>query len=134
MHPNARTGIEANRVRKHSRKSRRKMSESQRRRGAWPPSAGRPWTAEEDASLGTMPDSELVRRIDRTLAAIRCRRQDLGIRMPREDAFTPCQDALLRTLTDEEAAERTGRTVKVIVSRRKKLRSMRKRRPKRKPK
>jgi hypothetical protein len=31
------------------------MSEAQRRRGTWPPAAGRPWTAEEDELARTLP-------------------------------------------------------------------------------
>jgi hypothetical protein len=35
-------------------KTRRKMSEAQKRRDAWPPAAGRPWTEAEDAVVLTL--------------------------------------------------------------------------------
>jgi len=55
------------------------MSEAQRRRSAWPPSAGRPWTANEDTLLRRLPTQEVVSRIGRTLAAVYKRRRVLGL-------------------------------------------------------
>ena len=63
----------------HSSEARRKMSEAQRRRGAWPPAAGEPWTDDEDELLRTLPAPEVARRTGRTLAAVYCRRQDLRL-------------------------------------------------------
>jgi hypothetical protein len=59
--------------------ARKKMSESHKRRGTMPPAAGKPWTAAEEALLGTMSDPEVARRTARTLFAVRCRRLKLGI-------------------------------------------------------
>jgi hypothetical protein len=55
------------------------MSAAHQRRGTRPPKAGRPWTAEEIALLGTMPDEEVTARTGRTLQAVRSHRQLLGI-------------------------------------------------------
>jgi len=55
------------------------MSEAQRRRGARPPKAGRPWTDEEDALLRSLPAMEVARRTGRTLSAVWSRRQILGM-------------------------------------------------------
>jgi hypothetical protein len=55
------------------------MSEAHKRRGTRPPAAGRPWTPEEDALLGTMPDPEVARRTGCTPGAIQWRRAALGI-------------------------------------------------------
>jgi hypothetical protein len=63
----------------HTEEARRKLSEAQRRRGLWPLAAGRPWTAEEEALLGTMADAEVAVRTNRTLQAVYDRRRKLGI-------------------------------------------------------
>jgi hypothetical protein len=42
-------------------------------------SVRRPWTATEEAFLGKVPDGEIVKRLKRTLAAIRFHRQLLGL-------------------------------------------------------
>jgi len=63
----------------HSSEARRKMSEAQRRRGAWPPAAGEPWSSEEEEMLRTLPAAEVVRRTGRTLAAVYSRRAKLEL-------------------------------------------------------
>jgi hypothetical protein len=63
----------------HSEETRRRMSEAHKRRGTRPPAAGRPWTPEEDALLGTMPDSEVAQRTSRTPGAVAGRRVALDI-------------------------------------------------------
>jgi hypothetical protein len=67
---------------RHGEETRRRMSEAHRRRGTWPPAAGEPWTAAEDALLGTMPDKEVARRTGRTPGAVQCRRVGLDIPSP----------------------------------------------------
>jgi hypothetical protein len=62
-----------------SEETRRRMSEAHRKRGTWPPAAGRPWTLEEDALLGTMPDPDVARRTGGTPGAVQGRRAALGI-------------------------------------------------------
>jgi hypothetical protein len=79
IHPNTLAALERCRGQKPSKASRQKMSEAQKRRGAWPPAAGRPWNADEDGLLGTMPDAEVARRNRRSLNAVRNRRYTLGI-------------------------------------------------------
>src|SRR3954454_17668789 len=48
-------------------------------RGTRPPAAGRPWTAKEDALLGTLPDEAVARKTHRTVEAVQCWRQELRI-------------------------------------------------------
>jgi hypothetical protein len=55
------------------------ISAALRRIGHRPPDGARLWTAEEDALLGTMPDVEVARRIDRAVKAVRSRRRVLRI-------------------------------------------------------
>ena len=55
------------------------MSEAHKRRGTRPPAAGRPWTADEDELLSTLPAAEVARRTGRTLTAVYNRRIDLGM-------------------------------------------------------
>jgi hypothetical protein len=64
----------ANTGRKPSEESRRKMSESQKRRGARPPAAGEPWTEAEDDLLRTLPPNEVAERTGRTPYAVYSRR------------------------------------------------------------
>jgi hypothetical protein len=45
---------------------------------------GRPWTAKELRSLGTVPDDELAERIRRTVEAVRCMRTRRGIATARD--------------------------------------------------
>ena len=70
---------EALRGRPLTEEHRRKLSEAQRRRGARPPKAGRPWAPQEEALLGQLPDAEVARRTGRTLGAVRSWRQRLRI-------------------------------------------------------
>jgi len=69
----------AHRGTRHTEEARRKMSAAQRRRGARPPKAGRPWTAEEDALLRALPAKEVAARTGRTLGAVYDRRCILGM-------------------------------------------------------
>ena len=59
-----------------SAETRAKIGAASRARGAWPPAAGRPWTAEEDALL-TLPTAEAAARTGRSVGAVKCRRADL---------------------------------------------------------
>lgn len=62
-----------------SDETRAKISAANKRRGAYPPAAGRPFTAEDDALLGTAPDQEIAQRLGRSAATIAGRRLLLGI-------------------------------------------------------
>jgi hypothetical protein len=64
---------------RHTLKSRRKMSETHKRRGTWPAAAGRPWTKEELALLRTLPAIDVFRRTDRTYSAVTSMRVTLGL-------------------------------------------------------
>jgi hypothetical protein len=56
------------------------MSESQKRRGAWPPAAGRPWTEAEDAVVRSLRLKEAAKVLPgRTLEAIYLRRRKLKV-------------------------------------------------------
>ena len=65
--------------RTHTEEARQKMSEAARSRGAYPPAAGRPFTPEEDALLGTMTDKEVAQVTGRHVMSIAQRRIRLGI-------------------------------------------------------
>ena len=58
---------------------RRKLSEAQRRRGARPPKAGRPWTAAEDELGRTLPAPEAAARTGRPLCSVYGRRRQLNL-------------------------------------------------------
>src|SRR5262249_4292315 len=60
--------------------ARRKRSASHKARGTIPPAAGVPWTAEEEALLGMVPDEVVARKTGRTVYAVESRRQLLRIR------------------------------------------------------
>lgn len=56
-----------------------KLSVAQRRRGARPPKAGVPCSAQEDEWPRTLPNAEVVRRTGRTKTDVYNRRADLGL-------------------------------------------------------
>jgi hypothetical protein len=64
----------ARRGKPHSEETRRRMSEAHRRRGTWPPAAGRPWTLAEDEAVCTLPAREAARRTGRSLGVVHSRR------------------------------------------------------------
>src|SRR5262249_52040036 len=63
----------------HSDETRAKMSAAHKARGTRPPKAGRPWTAEEDELVRTLPAKEVVARTGRTLNAVYDHRRELGL-------------------------------------------------------
>jgi hypothetical protein len=70
----------ANVGRKLSNEHRRKLSEAHRQRGTLVPGTV-PWSAEELALLGTMPDEEVTQRTGRPLKGVVSMRQRQRIRM-----------------------------------------------------
>jgi hypothetical protein len=87
------------------------MSEAQKKRGAIPPTAGVPWTADENTLLGTMKDREVAEKTGRTELAVSSRRYILGVpaftkRAPQGEPFTwtPAKDRLLGTMPDGKLA------------------------------
>jgi hypothetical protein len=62
-----------------SAKTRRKMSAAHKRRGTYPPAAGRPWEAWEDRLVRTRSPAEAASRTKRTLSAVMQRRHKLGL-------------------------------------------------------
>jgi hypothetical protein len=70
---------EANTGKTASKEARTKMSEAQAAGDAAASRGGVPWTAEEDALLGTMKDKEVAARTGRTEDAVSDRRYDLGV-------------------------------------------------------
>jgi len=70
---------EAHRGKPASAEACRKMSEAQRRSGARPPKAGRPWTEREDELVRTLAAKEVAKRTGRTLSAVWSRRRELQL-------------------------------------------------------
>jgi hypothetical protein len=62
----------------HTEESRRKISETNRRRGTLVPGTI-PWTTEEDELVRTLPAEEVVRRTGRSLTAVYSRRSRLRV-------------------------------------------------------
>jgi hypothetical protein len=89
---------------KRSAEARRRMSEAAKRRGAWPPRAGPPWTATEDALLGTMKDVDLAQRIGRSADAVYMRRRTLKIPAykERKEQKAPAHAKNMRRPVDRE--------------------------------
>lgn len=63
-----------------SEETRRKQSESHKRRGTRPPWLNAPWTPEEEELCRTRPASEVANLTGRTLWAVYHRRRQLGVR------------------------------------------------------
>lgn len=63
----------------HTEETRRRMSETHRRRGTLVPGTI-PWTAEQDELLRTLPAVEVARRTGRSLTAVYARRSKLGVK------------------------------------------------------
>jgi len=70
---------QANLGKQHSAETRRKMSEAHKQRGAWPPAAGRPWTAEEDELVRKLRIAEAAKQTGRTVSAVKGRRNKLRV-------------------------------------------------------
>jgi hypothetical protein len=113
--------------------TRRKLSVIHKRRGTWPPAAGRPWTKQEDELVRTLRPAEVVKQTGRTLNVVSARRRALGLpdgranrRLPMSlpGRWTPKEDELVRRLTAGEAARRTGRTLTAVYTRRSVLESI----------
>jgi hypothetical protein len=71
----------------------------------------RPWTRAEEALLGTMRDSEIAKRLSRSISSVRTRRFEKTrvrfIHTPQR--WTSAQLCLLGNLPDAEVARRTKR-------------------------
>ena len=63
----------------HSAETRQRMGEAAKDRGAYPPAAVRPFTADEDALLGAMLDKDVAAKTGRHPVTIAVRRKRLGI-------------------------------------------------------
>jgi hypothetical protein len=59
--------------------TRKKLSETHKRRGTRPPWIGEPWSAEEDELARTLPAAEVVKRTGRSIPAVYARRRQLGV-------------------------------------------------------
>jgi hypothetical protein len=88
--------IRARHAQPDSEATRLKRSELHKKRGSWPPKAGVPWTAAEDAlALSKLPNREVAAQTGRTYSAVRGRRHALrvlakiphGSRKMREEAY-----------------------------------------------
>ena len=88
-----------------------------------PNRAGAPWRPEERKLLGTMPDSEVARVLNRSEKAVWRRRQKLRI-LAYQSPFhrwTPEEEHLLGTLPDAEVVARTGHPLSGVIQRRRTL-------------
>jgi hypothetical protein len=82
------------------------------------------WSSEEVALLGVLTDDEVAQRTGRTPAAVRQKREELGIKNPAASAkvrWTADEVALLGTLADGEVARRLGRSLSSVLQKRTKL-------------
>jgi hypothetical protein len=79
MNPKVRAIFDRARRQPHSLETRKKMSETHRRIGTRPRHDVPPWTPEQDALLGTLPDAEVAVMIRRTELAVLTRRCRLRI-------------------------------------------------------
>jgi hypothetical protein len=85
-----------------------------------------PWTSETLALLGTMPDSELAKRVGCIKQAVSMERRMRGIKAwksngTRSYAWGTTELGLLCNYSDEEVAKITGRSMAEIVAKRKAL-------------
>jgi hypothetical protein len=69
----------ANRGKPLSEETRRRMSAAHKRRGTRPPKAGRPWTAEEDELVRTLPAPQAAAKTGRPLCSVYGRRRQLTV-------------------------------------------------------
>lgn len=69
----------ANLGRKHSKAERRKRREAHKRRGSWPPAAGRAWEPWEYELVRTLAPTEAAAKTNRTLWSVFIRRSRLGL-------------------------------------------------------
>jgi len=105
------------------------MSESAKRRGVVPPAVEwPPWTAEEDALLGTVKDRDVGERIGRSESAVSDRRYVLGVaaftkrkRRGKPISWTPATDRLLGTMPDGDLARKLRCSPMAVFYRRKRL-------------
>jgi hypothetical protein len=108
-------GIKASAV-KHRRQQLRISLPGQERKISPP----KPWGAEDDAMLGTVPDAEVAHRLGRTASCVKARRVRLGIASYYR-RWTPAEDVVLGKIPDERLAQRLGRTVEAVQARRERL-------------
>jgi hypothetical protein len=80
----------------------------------------RPWTPEEDRLVGTKPDQEVAKLLNRTPEAVIAHRRFKGIKYlnPKLRPWTPSELAKLGKVPDAQIVRRTGRSLKSIQSKR----------------
>lgn len=86
--------------------------------GRW---AGRGWTSDEEALLGTDHDAAIADRIGRSVNAVMIRRVGLNVPAFSGRSWTAEEIALLGTADDEVIAGRVGRTVGAVTRKRETL-------------
>jgi hypothetical protein len=79
-----------------------------------------PWSAREIRLLGTRPDLELARRLQRSVHSVWRKRRSLGVpyRAPHFRRWTPADLKLLGTAPDKAVAALTGHPVRSVASKR----------------
>jgi len=75
-----------------------------------------PESRAELSLIGTLPDSDVARRIGRPYATVRDKRHQLHVpyQNPRYDWWTPEELDLLSHLPQEEVARRTNRSIRAV--------------------
>src|ERR1035437_2772307 len=82
-------------------------------------SASRPWTAEEEALLGTKSDRALARKFGRPVEAVEARRRLKGVFQVKK--WRPADEKILGARPDDQVAMLLGRSTMNVAWRRRKL-------------
>jgi hypothetical protein len=82
--------------------------------------AHKPWTEKEEVLLGTMRDSALAKKLDRTRMAVETKRRKLGIApfIPRSRFWTKREVSLLGQMTDAALAKKLKCSRKHVLEKR----------------
>jgi hypothetical protein len=81
------------------------------------------WTPAAIALLGTMPDTQIAKRLGCNQTTVRAKRVRLGILSPGRTKWTwkwgPWELGMLGKITDQQVSKITGRTLSEVVTKRK---------------
>ena len=107
---------------RNERSKRMKRSWKKWKKTGWRPNdEQRPWTRREIELLGTAPDVEVARFLDRSRMAVRHKRRVEGIPACQWRPWTAAEDEIVKTLRPVVAATKLRRSLEAVYGRRKKL-------------